>query len=113
MISRDEATIAMINVAMGTATSEEKELVETMDERLFSDIYSELETGLIDKEFSIENYYEVDEDEDKGKEESTVKTKWGIDDDHIEDEDIKEEFDKFFKEFGCSYDNKKMHTKIL
>jgi hypothetical protein len=38
MISRESAVSAMINVSLGVATDEERLLVETMDERLFSDI---------------------------------------------------------------------------
>ena len=103
MINRDEATIAMINVSLGTATEVEKSIVEDMDERLFSDLYAELESGVHDSRFSIEDYYNV-----KGEEEKEIDkpVTWHIDDEDIEDEDIKEEFERFLEEFGSSYESK-------
>jgi hypothetical protein len=99
MISRESAVSAMINVSLGVATDEERLLVETMDERLFSDIYSELESGKFDSNYSIEDYYETEEDkEDKSK------SQWDLDSD---DDEIESEFEEFMREFGSSYETEK------
>lgn len=105
MIDRDIATLAMINVSNGTATEEEKDLVDNMDENLFSDIYSELESLVRDTDYSVEDYYKVEGDIPKmdivksnGQSNSDI-----TDLDRTERYKVEQEFEEFYKEFGEEY----------
>lgn len=105
MIDRDVAILAMINVSKGSATEEDKSIVDNMDESLFSEIYSELEELYLDSEYSIEDYYEV-----KGDKVSRSLPK-PIDGDKTDLEDldreerykVEVEFEEFMREFGSDY----------
>lgn len=105
MIDRDIATLAMINVSNGSATKEEKYLVDSMDESLFSDIYSELESLVQDTEFSIEDYYKVEGDIPKlDIVKSNGSPKNEVPDlDRSERYKVEQEFEEFIKEFGDEY----------
>ena len=95
---------AMIKVSLGTATKQEKELVESLDERTFSTLYKELEE-IVDSNYAIEDYYKI---KHINKVEPSVIEIEDIDDeDEDEDEDLdNEDFDKDFEEYWKKNSNR-------
>lgn len=99
MINRDLATLAMINVSKGIASPQEKAIVEEMNERLFSDLYEELKGLTSDKDYAIEDYYEVEGDQEDEDDSDSM------DLDFIEDENERIQFIDFMDEFGEDFDS--------
>lgn len=96
MTDRETAKLAMINVSTGSATEEQKLLVETMDERLFSDLYEDLRSKIDESNYAVEDYYPINAGNEM------------LEDDEDEDEEENEEliqFKAFLEEFGDDYDS--------
>lgn len=66
---------AIVRISVGEGSVEDKILISNLDDKTFSDLYETMKIEKLDRLYSIENFYEVDDEEDSDADTEEIREK--------------------------------------